>query len=144
MKKLIFSALALVRSRRWRMNSSGCCDSISNGLSASAGKSSKLHVTIKLAPLRIAAANTCRSSSSGNTSPEMRCSYPLTSASGAALSINCRVRSSFSLVRSGLFFRRFRIHSSCTSADHFARKTPVSARCIRKFRNVAGYRTFAS
>src|ERR1700733_11945469 len=74
-----------VRSKRWRMNSSGCCASISNGLSASAGKSSKLHVTIKLAPLRIAAANTCRSSSSGNTSPETRCSYPLTSASGAAL-----------------------------------------------------------
>jgi hypothetical protein len=41
---------------------------------ASAGKSAKLHVTIKLAPHRIADANTCRSSSSGRTSPGIKCS----------------------------------------------------------------------
>jgi hypothetical protein len=43
------------------------------------------------------------------------------------------VRSSFSRVKSGRFRNSLVIHSSCTLADHFARNSPVKARCISKF-----------
>jgi hypothetical protein len=77
----VFQACSMVVSRfdhktrrkvEERINSSGCCASISNGLSASWGKSAKLDVTIKLAPQRIAAAKTWRSSLSGRSSPAVR------------------------------------------------------------------------
>jgi len=48
----------------------------------------------------------------GSSIESMRCSYSVTIASGSALSIRFRVRSSVSRLRSGRFLRRLRIHSS--------------------------------
>lgn len=54
------------RESKWSTKVSGCCASTSQGAKASAGKSLKLVVTMTCALHLIAAARTCRSSSSGS------------------------------------------------------------------------------
>ena len=62
------------RSKRDSIKSSGCCASMSNLASVSAGKSFRLYVTMTSALLRMAAARTCRSFGSGKVRESIRSS----------------------------------------------------------------------